>query len=221
MKSNFLISNITTGKLNAMVKNIMTQTGVTEPEEAVRMVNSGEVKISVEKPKWTEVDGVIRFSLTSDGSTGREWITRLEKQGHRVEGHARRIILSKHFKPNRDFTYEVVVLKGTQFSDEDRTYENILKEAEAREFIVPPMQLVCLIRQKFSNEELRAMGFVMICVMHRKIKDFNLSNFLFDVDDFNGSALDMYPVPGGTRGFEAYPYKTFGFAFISSRKLKF
>src|SRR3989344_4861228 len=33
---------------------------------------------------WREKDGVIYFSVTSDGTTGEDWITRLESQGLQV-----------------------------------------------------------------------------------------------------------------------------------------
>ncbi|MEX2090624.1 MAG: hypothetical protein WD989_00625 [Candidatus Paceibacterota bacterium] len=44
MSSNteFAIAEVMPGKLNAMVKNIMSQVGVTDPNEAVRLINSGE-----------------------------------------------------------------------------------------------------------------------------------------------------------------------------------
>lgn len=52
----FTIQNVETGKLNALVNNIMKQTGINDPNEAIRMVNAGEVKITVIKTKWTEKD---------------------------------------------------------------------------------------------------------------------------------------------------------------------
>lgn len=49
MKSEFLIASIETGQLNAMVKNIMLQTGIEDPKEAVRMLNSGELEIFIKR----------------------------------------------------------------------------------------------------------------------------------------------------------------------------
>ncbi|MBT4850020.1 Hpt domain-containing protein [Candidatus Parcubacteria bacterium] len=46
MNDQFAIRNILPGRLNALVKNIMSQTGESDPGEAVRLVNSG---------KWTLV----------------------------------------------------------------------------------------------------------------------------------------------------------------------
>lgn len=171
MKSEFLISGIETGKLNAMVKNIMTQTGITEPEEAVRMMNSGQLQISVIKSKWTEKDSVIRFSVTSDGTTGEQWITRLESKGFRVSDYAKIILRSKSFKPTSGVTTEITVLKGEIFSDNDRITKNIRKEAKNRKLSTPNAEVACFIREKFSDKELEAMGLYLIVTMHEPIKD--------------------------------------------------
>lgn len=171
MKSEFLISGIETGKLNAMVKNIMTQTGITEPEEAVRMMNSGELQISVIKSKWIEKDSVIRFSVTSDGTTGEEWIARLESKGFRVGDYAKSVLRSKDFKPTNRIIYEITVLKGELFSDSDRITKTIRKEAKNRKLSTPNAEVACLIREKFSDKELEAMGLYLIVTMHEPIKD--------------------------------------------------
>lgn len=171
MKTNFLISNISTGKLNAMVKNIMAQIGITKPEEAVRMVNAGEVQISVIERKWTEKDGVIRFSVTSDGATGEEWITRLESKGFRVGDYAKSVLRSKNFEPTNGIIYEMAVLKGELFSVSDRITKTIRKEAKNRKLSTPNAEVACLIREKFSNKELETMDLYWIVTMHEPIKD--------------------------------------------------
>lgn len=45
-KSEFVIAKVLPGTLNALVKNIMKQTGTNDPNEAVRLVNSGEWIVS-------------------------------------------------------------------------------------------------------------------------------------------------------------------------------
>lgn len=212
MKSEFLISGIETGKLNAMVKNIMTQTGITEPEEAVRMMNSGELQISVIKSKWTEKDSVIRFSVTSDGTTGEEWIARLESKGFRVRDYVKRVLHSKDFKPTNGIIYEIAVLKGELFSDNDRVTKTIRKEAKNRKLSTPNAEVACLIREKFSDKELEAMGLYWIVAMHEPIKDSNggpLLLYAFRID--NGSWLSTYydlPDSEWSLGY--------GFAFVVS-----
>lgn len=167
----FTIQNVETGKLNALVNNIMKQTGIDDPNEAIRMVNAGEVQISVIKPKWNEKDGVIRFSITSDGTTGEEWIGRLESNGFRVGDYAKSVLRSKSFKPTSGITYEIAVLKGELFSDNERIIKNIRKDAKNRKFTTPNAEVACLIREKYSDKELEAMGLYWIVTMHEPIKD--------------------------------------------------
>jgi len=210
MKSEFLISGIETGKLNAMVKNVMTQTGITEPEEAVRMMNSGELRISVIKPKWTDKDGIIRFSLTADGTTGEQWIARLESKGFCVADYAKSVLRSKSFKPTSD-TYEIAVLKGEIFSDNERITKNIREEAKNRKLATPNAEIACLIREKFSDKELEAIGLHRIIAMHEPIGNSIGSLGLLGVDRCNvGSWLDTgygSPVAGWSC--------VVGFAFVS------
>ena len=213
MKSEFLISGIETGKLNALVKNIMAQTGITEPEEAVRMVNAGEVQISVIKPRWTEKDGVIRFSVTSDGTTGEEWIPRLEGKSFRVGDYAKSVLRSKDFKPTNGIIYEIAVLKGELFNDSDRITKTIRKEAKNRKLFAPNAEVACLIREKFSDKELEVMGLYWIVVMHEPIKDSDGDPFLLYANRYgHGSWLSTsFGIPDDKwdRGS--------GFAFVVSQ----
>jgi hypothetical protein len=212
-KNEFLISGIETGKLNAMVKNIMVQIGITEPEEAVRMMNSGELQISVSKPKWTEKDGVIRFSVTSDGITGEEWISRLESKSFRVSDYAKSVLSSKGFKPTSGITYEIAVLKGEIFSDNDRITKNIRKEAKNRKLSDPNAEVACLVREKFSDKELEAMGLYWIVAMHEPIKDSGGDPRLLAAIRFDyGSWLHAnFGCPGGEWG------RGYVFAFVVSQ----
>jgi len=113
---------------------------------------------------------VITFSVTSDCTTGKEWIARLKAKGFCVGDYAESVLLSKSFKPTSD-TYEIAVLKGEIFSDRDRTTKNIHEEAKNRKFTVPNVEIACLIREKFSDKELEAMGLYWIITMHEPIRD--------------------------------------------------
>jgi hypothetical protein len=42
MNKEFAISDVLPGKLNALVKNLMSSMRITDPNEAVRRINSGE-----------------------------------------------------------------------------------------------------------------------------------------------------------------------------------
>jgi hypothetical protein len=104
----FVIADILPGKLNALVKNIMKQTGVTDPNEAVRMVNAGEVQISLSNPKCNEKDGVIRFLVTSNSATGDQ-----EGLENLIQGELIISDLSKKWRPKGDKIYFRVISDGT------------------------------------------------------------------------------------------------------------
>jgi len=209
----FTIQNVETGKLNALVNNIMKQTGIDDPNEAIRMVNAGEVQITVIKTKWTEKDGVIRFSVTSDDTTGEQWIARLESKGFRVGDYAKSVLRSKSFKPTSGTTTEIAVLKGEIFSDNDRVTKNIRKEAKNRKLSTPNAEIACLIREKFSDKELEAMGLYWIVAMHEPIKDSGGDPALLSADRFDdGSWLNAdYDSPVGKWDCSD------GFAFVVSQ----
>jgi hypothetical protein len=195
-----------------MVKNIMKQTGVSDPNEAVRMVNAGEVHISVIKPKWIEKNGVVYFSVTSDGTTGEQWIVRLESKGFRVRSYAKSVLRSKDFKPT-ETVYKIAVLKGMLFNDSDRITKNIRVEADKRKFITPNAEVACLIRERFSDKELEIMGLYWIVTMHEPIKDSDGDPGLLRADrDGGGSWLRAhYDRPGNKWDCSS------GFVFVVSQ----
>ncbi|MBU2109724.1 hypothetical protein KKB71_02085, partial [Patescibacteria group bacterium] len=120
--------------------------------------------------QWRERDGVIYFSVTSDGTTGEGWISRLENKGFQVSDWAKSILRSPDFKPT-SVTTEIVVFKGRLFSDSNRTTKNIRAEAERRNLAKPNAETACLIREKFSDKEIESMELWWIVTMHDPIKD--------------------------------------------------
>lgn len=132
--------------------------------------------------KWREKDGVIYFSVTSDGTTGEDWITRLESKGFRVDDNAKMILRSSDFKPTSGVTTEVAVLKGVLFEDSDRITRKICREADCRKLSKPNAEVACLIREKFTDEEIEAMVLVWIIAMHEPINDSDGNPYLLDAN---------------------------------------
>lgn len=116
------------------------------------------------------MNNIISFTVASDGTTGPEWIMRLEKGGYRVSDWAKELLNSKDFKPTKG-TVEVKVIKATYFTDDKRITKNIRKEAKKLGFETPNAEIACLIREKFSDKELESMGLWYIVTMHNPIKD--------------------------------------------------
>ena len=142
---------------------------------------------------WREEDGVIYLSVTSDGATGKDWITRLEGNGFRVGDHAKQVLLSPDFKPTNGVTTEVAVLKGTLFEDNDRITKKIRAKAGKRKLSKPNAEVVCLIREKFTDEEIKARGLWYIVAMHEPINDSGGGPRLLSTNRIHdGRGLDAY-----------------------------
>ncbi|TSC84602.1 MAG: hypothetical protein G01um101417_133 [Parcubacteria group bacterium Gr01-1014_17] len=199
MSELFASAELTAGQLNALVKNLMRQTQVDNPNEAVRLVNSGEWIVTKQTSSWREQDGVIHFSVTSDGTTGEAWITKLESKGFSVGDYAKQVLRSPDFKPTSSVTTEVAVLKGTLFKNEDRITKNIRAEADTRKLSKPNAEMACLIREKFTDKEIEAMGLWYIVAMHEPINDSDgYPNLLRTVRVGDGQWLGAYfDGPGG------------------------
>lgn len=164
MSTEFASAGLTAGQLNAIVKKLGGH------DMALRFLRD---ELSVLEPtrSWREGDGIIYFSVTSDGTTGEDWIKRLEGNGFRVGDYAKQVLRSPDFKPTSGVTTEIAVLKGMLFEDSKRITKNIHAEAEKRKLSKPNAELACLIREKFTDKEIEAMGMWFIVAMHEPIND--------------------------------------------------
>ena len=164
MSTEFASASLTAGQLYAIVKKLGGH------DRSLRFLRD-ELSVSEPTRSWREEDGVIYFSVTSDGTTGEDWIKRLEGNGFRVGDYAKQVLRSPDFKPTSGVTTEVAVLKGMLFKDNDRITKKIRAEADKRKLSNPNAELACLIREKFTDKEIEAMGLWYIVVMHEPIND--------------------------------------------------
>lgn len=162
MSNKFASKDLTVGQLNAIVKKLGGYEG------ALRFLR-GELTVAEPERAWRGKDGFITFTLTSDGTTGSGWITRLESKGFRVSDYAQQLLTSPDFAPTTDVTYEVTVLKGMLWHDSERITENIHIEAKRRGLAKPNPEIACLIRERFSDRDIEDMGFWWIVTMHELI----------------------------------------------------
>lgn len=129
----------------------------------------GDLIISECPKKWHEENGVIYFTVTSDGTTGEAWIERLESKGFDVSRYAKGVLRSADFRPTSGVTTEIAVLKGALFANSNRVTKNIRANATERKFTSPNAEIACLIREKFTGAEIKDMGLSAIIVMHEPI----------------------------------------------------
>ena len=206
MSTEFASAGLTAGQLNAIVKKLGGH------DMALRFLRD-ELSVSEPIRSWREEDGVIYFSVTSDGTTGEDWIKRLEGNGFRVGDYAKQVLRSPDFKPTSGVTTEVAVLKSVLFEDNDRITKKIRAEAYKRKLGKPNAELACLIREKFTDKEIEAMGLGYIVAMHEPINDFDGDpNLLCALRRGGGRWLGTYSDgPGGRWNRDV------GFAFAVSQ----
>lgn len=163
---------------------------------------------------WKQHCGVIYFSVTSNGRTGLQWIEHFEEAGHELSDWAKSVLESKDFVSTDGVTYEIAILNGKIWSDtRHRTIRSIRILAKDLNLITPNVEVACLIREKFSINDLEQMGICWIAIMHKPIADSVdepdlLCVFTDDNDEmFIGTICD-YPHAQCPRGG--------GFAFVKS-----
>ena len=120
--------------------------------------------------KWTLRDNIIRFFVTSDGTTGKEWIKRLEDKGINIGHWAEDVLRSKDFKPTKT-KYEIAVIKGSLFTQEYPTTEEIRDKAKELKFKISNAEVACLIRELLTDKDIEEMGLWWITTFHKPIKD--------------------------------------------------
>ena len=105
----------------------------------------------------------------------------------------------------------IAVLKGTLFTDDERIVKNIRVEADRRNLMKPNIEVAYLIREKFSDEEIKDMGLDVIITMHEPIRDPAGVPDLLRVVSTNGNLLPhQFYVEPGDRWLRAD-----GFAFVA------
>lgn len=167
MKSSFVIANIETGKLNALVKNLMRQINISDPHEALRLMNSGEWLVSPMGRDFLLSSGTIFFSLPpSDGTTGAQWIKRLEAASHSVDDSVKESLLSPAFIPTSGITYIMAILRGSLFPEHRCTTIEARKFGRKFGFEAPHPEASFLMREMLTNAIMRAMRIQWITMMH-------------------------------------------------------
>lgn len=160
--------NETLGRIEAVFNRITQQAG----EDGIDLLLDNKLLITKkQQPIWREEDGVIFFSVTSDGTTGPEWIKRLEGGGFRLNNYAKAMLRHPDFQPTSGITTEITVLKGKLFPDDERITSKIRAKADKSQLSAPNAEVACLIRENFSDEDIEAMGLIWIVTMHEPIND--------------------------------------------------
>ena len=178
MKKAFAAANLTLGQMNALVKKL-------GGEDVVRRLLHGELTVC-EVPefasRWREEGGVIHLTLTSNGMTGEQWIEHFEDRDFDLSVGAKQVLLRPGFRPSPKGTvFNIAILKGELFGENARDVCNIRVEADRCKFFTPNAEVACLIRESFTDKEIRKMGLAWITTMHDPLDDHDGNESLLSV----------------------------------------
>ncbi|MFA6432572.1 MAG: hypothetical protein WCV82_02030 [Candidatus Paceibacterota bacterium] len=157
--------NVTLGRIEAVWNKLGGEDGV---DKFLR----DELRVSEPARRFRMEDGVIYFTLPpTGGTTGPQWIERLENKGIQLSKWAKDVLNSPDFKPTTGVVNNIAVLKGELFTDGNRITSKIRAEADKRKFQKPNAEIACWIRDTFTDKEIEEMGLIWIVAMHEPIKD--------------------------------------------------
>ena len=184
--------------LNVIVTKIpvnVLQWWIEHPEDRQRFL-LGLCKIP-EEPTclWhLDADGTIRFSVTSNGKTGEQWIAHFAARGIYLSSYAKSVLRSEKFKVTSGVVYNIAVIPGKFWATNDeRRTKAIRKEGEGvRKWQKPEAEVGCLIRDLFTDEEIAKMVLTWIITMHEPIEDSGGRPNLLGSDRRGGPRLFAY-----------------------------
>lgn len=144
------------------LKSIMNSASDSDKKEYQQIIKS-----------YQKLDKIIKLpTLISNGTTGPQFISKMEKANLTIGSYAAGILQSDDFAKSvtTGIKYLPGVIKGSEFTDSERTTENIRKYATERGGITPPVQLSPMLRLVYSDEEIKKMGLLWLVGMHEPIK---------------------------------------------------
>jgi len=115
--------------------------------------------------------------------SGQDWIKHFQVKGINI-GHYVQMILIAGFMPSKKGTvYNLVIVKGELFSDNNRTTSKIRENAYLSGMYKPEnVEIACLVREMFTDEEIEKMGLYWIVTMHEPVTISGRCSFLLGMD---------------------------------------
>jgi len=209
MKKDFVTADLTHGQTNALVKIIMKQMGIDDVHEAYRRIVQNEWYTIERFLDWREKDGVVYFSVTSSGTTGPEWVKKIENRGSNFNVSIKKFLLSSDFKPTYGQQTGVGILRNDVIDPELITADSICTAGRNRGLWSPRPELALLIWEALLIRDFEAMKLSSVLVMHEpQVKAFgsNSKGFLCPHRwDPIGLSLDVDNISQlGNAGFAFY-----------------
>ncbi|NCU42804.1 hypothetical protein EOL72_00400 [Candidatus Falkowbacteria bacterium] len=136
----------------------------------------------MENAKFLEKNHALSLRLVSDGTTGEQWIKRLEDQGHILSLEIKSLLRSSQFVATKDRVLELVILKKTLEKALILQREEVLAEARTLHLVPVNLETACLLREELSLNWLSRLNLQRVLVFS---KDSDLA--IFGSSHFRGS----------------------------------
>ena len=155
-------------------------------------------------------DPYVLQKVKSDGTTGSEWITRLQKASNLTHYAANflseiTVTMGKIYKP--------VVIYGWEFEDGKRTTENVRQKAKEWGYQTPPAELAPILRENISDTLIADMGLWSLIIMHDPFVDSIDRPRLFELNRADKETLSENIIFSST-----YHPRRVGFVFLASQE---
>ena len=107
-------------------------------------------------------------TIKTEGISATALLEKLEKRSVTVSLWAKEVIGISKFKPTKK-QYDLVAIRGDEFTDGKRTTKNIYAEADKRGYGIPPIELALYLRRIEQSD----LDYPYVAVMHEPIRDSN------------------------------------------------
>ncbi len=114
---------------------------------------------------WKENEHAICLSVTSDGTSGPDWVERLKKKFRKVDPEIRKVLRSGDFTSTNGTTYNITILKGNYWLNGYLTIQAVRNLIENKVLKEPNLEAACLVLEKFHGLKLPHM-----MVMHKPVE---------------------------------------------------
>lgn len=162
MKTRPIYGNLTADQVGGIIGKLGGEDG------ALKFLRN-EFKILNLHDNPDELSDAIYITVTSDGTTGPEWIKRLKTKGCHVSIGAEKILVSDEFKPTKGVTTKIAILKGRLFIGKNQTMRGVSEFARQHKLQQPNMEVACLLCEKLTVREIEQMGLWWIIIMHKSV----------------------------------------------------
>lgn len=164
----FLISDVPTGKLNALVKCLMKCMKIGNHHEVIRRITSGRWIVK-EKVRWKiNPNGTWSGTVTSQGATGSDWISDLRRNDFNISEEALAAFTPQEFSVSDGVERNMIIIPEACIVDPNThcTMRHVSSKATELKLAWPySPEVACLVRRSMSDSLMRGMGFEKIVCM--------------------------------------------------------